>query len=174
MRLKETLKKNSYIVKLYVLVVTDFHRIRKFLRNRMGRSFWILTHKTRFSYGKANEDKIYCVIGRSTSYAGITSTVMYMLSDIYQATKKGYIPVIDFTDVHTPLWRDESRYGLDNSWELYFEQPIQGETLETVYKSKHVIRLIDCPQPWDTPDWQKFWEWSQKNVAFYYETKPSG
>ena len=127
----------------------------------------MLSHKTRFSYGNANKNKTYCLIGRSALYAGVTSTVMYMLPDIYWAVEKGYIPVMDFTNVNVPLWQNESRRGLENAWEYYFEQPWGGETLENVYQSKHVIRLIECPQPWYTPDWQNFLNWSQKDVIFW-------
>ena len=102
------------------------------------------------SYGRENEDKVFYVIRRHASQAGLFSFVCTNIGAVYEAQQKGYIPVIDMMNSVNPMLKQE-QIGKINAWDIFFEQPC-GYQLTDIRKSKHVI-LGTIHPPKDFPEY---------------------
>lgn len=96
-----------------------------------------------YSYGDKNKDKKFFIITCNNPANGIYSTIFYILPFIDYAIKKRYIPIIDFKNCYLPLLQDEENKGIENAWEYYYEQPMNEFSLEEVYQSKNVIKMVE-------------------------------
>lgn len=106
---------------------------------------WI-GRESRRSFGEKNPDKTFYVIRSvdcdSKFYIGARLNLManyfYVVSHLFYAEKKGWIPVVD--EMNYPVYNsvDKPINGSRNPWEYYFVQP-SPYSLEEVYQSKHVI-----------------------------------
>lgn len=135
-KIKEILKKSHLIVALYERYAETFRiYLDKIRRNKV------------YHYGDKNVDKTFFLIsfkpgGAETMYSrmGIYSlTMCFALPFIDFALKRGWIPVIDLKDSYVPALQDIGRMNLENAWEYYYEQPIEGISLEEVYQSRRVL-----------------------------------
>lgn len=107
---------------------------------RFFRTIYILIKNPRFleyrkSFGKKNPDKIFYVIRPNSEdgIQGLMSLFIQTMRKIDYAKRKGYIPIVDFKNYKTQYWD-----GINNAWELFFEQPT-NISLEEIYQSKNVI-----------------------------------
>lgn len=95
-------------------------------------------HKKRF--GSANPEKTFYVVRGCGKEAGLFALYIGVLNEVYECTKKGWIPVVDFTKGRTQYNEDfPVRENIWNAWEYYFQQPQNAYSLEEVYQSKNVI-----------------------------------
>lgn len=130
--LKNRVKKLPYMIQLYEWMVIKLRTPRV-----------KLTVKTHYSYGTENADKKFYLIRCNNIHNGLFSTVFYILPYIRYALKKHYIPVIDLKNTYLPLLQDGDKKGYENAWEYYYEQPIEGYSLDDVFQSKQVIYMTE-------------------------------
>ena len=90
------------------------------------------------SFGKDNLDKIFYVIWREKSHAGLFSNVFHVLTHLGYAKDLGLTPVVDMENFATLYNEPEPVGGSKNAWEYYFLQP-SPFSLKDVYRSKRVI-----------------------------------
>jgi hypothetical protein len=64
----------------------------------------------------------YFVIRRNEKHLGLFSYVITNCGNTFLALRKGKIPVIDMCSYKNP-YLPESKVGIINAWEQYFEQP---------------------------------------------------
>lgn len=88
-------------------------------------------------YGRENPDKTFYVIRRRDAYCGLFSLYITTLVRIDEALKKGFIPIVDMQNSFN-LYLDEEKIGKENSWEYYFEQPM-NYSLNDIIKSKNIV-----------------------------------
>ena len=95
------------------------------------------------SLGRENPEKTFCVIGyendKFSSNQGVLSTWQVFSKQIVYALQKGYVPVVDLLNNYRPMLLDSYNKGKQNAWNLYFKQPQNDFSLESVLKSKRVI-----------------------------------
>jgi hypothetical protein len=90
------------------------------------------------SFGRLNPEKVFYVIWREKSTAGLFSNVFHVLAHLSYAHEFGLTPVVDMEHFPTLYNEAESIQGSKNSWEYYFNQPVQA-SLADAYKSKRVV-----------------------------------
>ncbi len=129
-KLKEHLKKFTFIVALYEWSVEGIRKILYVLMRYIPRR-----------YGKLNQDKTFFLISFEVGNAvGLYSMIMFvMIPFIEFAEKRGWLPVIDLKGTHVSLIQDDDKRETENAWEYYYEQPAKGILLEEVYQSRRVI-----------------------------------
>lgn len=89
------------------------------------------------SYGQLNQNITFYLILFPWPRAGFCAALLYFISHISFAHKKGWIPVIDMKYIPNQ-YQKKGKTGIDNSWEYYFES-LSPYSLEEVYQSKNVI-----------------------------------
>lgn len=151
--IKKNLKKNKAVLAVYEVVFGKLHRAGRKVRKELQILKTRMTVKTHFCFGDKNRDKTFFVIACDSKYMGLYSMIFYMLPFIEYAHKKKYIPMIDLQESNMPLIQDEDRFGLENPWEYYYEQPGKGYTMEEVYQSRNVIIMKDGAFRIEMPDW---------------------
>lgn len=151
--IKKNLKKNKAVLAVYEVVFGKLHRAGRKVRKELQILKTRMTVKTHFCFGDKNRDKTFFVIACDSKYMGLYSMIFYMLPFIEYAHKKKYIPMIDLQESNMPLIQDEDRFGLENPWEYYYEQPGKGYTMEEVYQSRNVIIMKDGAFRIKMPDW---------------------
>ena len=90
-------------------------------------------------YGKLNKDKIFYVLRADAPRWGILTTYIWFIKSMEWAIHQGYIPVVDLKNYYMDMVQDEEKMYKENAWDYYFVQPFPEYTLESVYKSRHVI-----------------------------------
>lgn len=90
------------------------------------------------SFGKDNLDKVFYVIWREKSQAGLFSNVFHVINHLDYAKNLGLTPVVDMENFATLYNEPQAIDGSKNAWEYYFRQP-SAFKLKDVYKSKRVI-----------------------------------
>lgn len=133
--IRDRLKKNKLIVKIYESVFGPIHGLEYKIRHMELPS----TEKTHFSYGKLNKNKKFYVIKYSRPECGIFSMILHLIPQMEYAFRKRYVPIIDCRETYLPMIQDKENEGKENAWEYYFEQPRGNYPLDEVYQSKHVI-----------------------------------
>ena len=134
-RMKDRIKNCKVIVGIYELVMEPVHKgLRK--TKELKKKFV----RTRFSYGTCNQDKVFYLITSDVATCGLFSLILVnVLPFLKIGEKKGYIPIVDYKNtVYLPMIQDVERYGKENPWEYYFEQPGGNYTLDEVYKSAKI------------------------------------
>lgn len=127
MRIKEILKKNKFIVRMYEAV---WGRLNKYRENYLWR-------ERKISWGEENADSIFYVIRRKPDADGLFAYVNTGLGLINYALKQGYIPVVDMQSTANTYLNSEF-IGKENAWEYYFEQP-KGYSIDDIKHSKNII-----------------------------------
>lgn len=115
-------------------------------------------------YGIQHKGKIFFVIRFQNENMGLCSILFCVLPFIKYAKKKGYLPVVDYTNYFLPMLQDNKG---KNSWELYFEQPTAGINLEDVYSSQNVILAPENMFPPSTPDWRYGFPTNNRVLTFW-------
>lgn len=152
-KIKEKLKKNKAVLDVYETVFSRFHATSRELQKELQILKTRVTVKTHYCFGDKNKGKTFFVISCDGKRMGLYSIIFYMLPFIEYAHKKNYIPMIDLQKSNMPLIQDEDRFGLENPWEYYYEQPGKGYTLDEVYQSRNVIIMKDGAFRIKMPDW---------------------
>lgn len=96
-------------------------------------------HYHRFGFG----GKTYYIIRRADNRTGLFSLFNTNLGHIYYAVQRGYIPVVDMMNYEN-CYLEESKMGVENAWEYYFEQPM-GVGLKEAYAGRKVILSEGVP-----------------------------
>lgn len=117
------------------------------LRKKAAAYYW---RERKVSYGQDNPDKVFYVIRRHASRAGLFSFYATSLGSIVEAVSKGYIPVIDMQNSINPMLNEKS-VGKENAWDYYFMPPA-GFTLRNISHSSNVI-LGSINPPEEFPDY---------------------
>lgn len=99
------------------------------------------------SFVKQKNEPIYYIIRRDYRKIGLFSIVITTLARMDYAKKKGYVPVIDMQNYESS-YLDNSRLGIDNAWDYYFQQEV---SVEEAYASGNFI-LSDMSIPDDRPN----------------------
>lgn len=133
--LKDSLKKNKHLVKLYESIFGPIHGLKYEIMNMELPS----TERTHFSYGKLNKGIKFYVIKYHRPECGIFSMILHLIPQIEYAFRMKYVPIIDCRETYLPMLQDKENEGKENAWEYYFEQPGGDYSLDEVYQSKHVI-----------------------------------
>ena len=99
------------------------------------------------SYGDKNEHKkfrVLCNKDKSASRQGLLSTVSFLLPNMIEARRYGYIPVVDLCRNARcqPLLQEPYLAKKENAWEYYFTQPNREISLDEVRESKCVEEQI--------------------------------
>lgn len=152
-KIKEKLKQNTVVLAVYESVFGKLHKAGRRVQRELGIVKTLMTVKTRFCFGDKNKDKTFFVVSCDGKQMGLYSMIFYMLPFIEYAHKKNYIPMIDLQKSNMPLIQDGDRFGLENPWEYYYEQPGKGYTLDEVYQSRNVIIMKDGAFRIKMPDW---------------------
>jgi hypothetical protein len=90
------------------------------------------------SFGSKNPDDRFYVIRRTPPGAGLFSNFLLVLMHLYYAEQYGYKPIVDYKNYSNFYKEKDLINNSSNSWEYYFNQPI-NTPLEEVYKSSNVI-----------------------------------
>lgn len=102
-------------------------------------------HRERiFSYGDANPDKTFYIIGVPYTTAGLFAIVKSVFCHICYAVQQGYVPVVDMQNFKSQLSDVDSKD--ENAWEMYFLQPA-GYNLQDISMSKNIIKSSSLPFP---------------------------
>lgn len=152
-KIKEKLKRNKAVLDVYETVFSRFHAAGRKVQKELQILKTRVTVKTHYCFGDKNKGKTFFVISCDGKRMGLYSIIFYMLPFIEYAHKKNYIPMIDLQKSNMPLIQDEDRFGLENPWEYYYEQPGKGYTLDEVYQSRNVIIMKDGAFRIKMPDW---------------------
>lgn len=104
------------------------------------------TREKRKTFGALNTDKIFYVIrsidNENKFYIGPVNNLLanyfYVLSHLYYAQIKGWIPVVDMFNYPVYNSLPYPVNGTMNAWQYFWQQP-SNYTLDEVYKSKNVI-----------------------------------
>lgn len=163
-KIKGSLKKNRTVLALYETVFGKLHMVHRRVQKDVRILKTRMTVKTRFCFGDKNRDKTFFVISCDGKQMGLYSMIFYMLPFIEFAHKKKYIPMIDLQKSNMPLIQDEDRFGLENPWEYYYEQPGKGYTLDEVYQSRNVIIMRDEAIRLTMPDWNTMFPTTDKEI----------
>jgi hypothetical protein len=99
------------------------------------------------SYGAENPDKIFYIIAWENMNTGLAYRILNNVRHIAYALDKGYIPIIDMQNYNNQ-YVDDGKYGKENAWEYYFEQPTRYR-LDDISESKNIIisynsHLVPC------------------------------
>lgn len=97
--------------------------------------------------GEEYTEKVFYIIGFDEGWCGLYAIVMHQLTHIAYALDKGYVPVIDLCNFKN-AYLQENLLGNENSWEYFFEQPM-NHRLEDINKAKKVIYSVRYPDPPD-------------------------
>lgn len=152
-KIKEKLKRNKAVLDVYETVFSRFHAAGRKVQKELQILKTRVTVKTHYCFGDKNKGKTFFVISCDGKRMGLYSIIFYMLPFIEYAHKKNYIPMIDLQKSNMPLIQDGDRFGLENPWEYYYEQPGKGYTLDEVYQSRNVIIMKDGAFRIKMPDW---------------------
>lgn len=123
--------------------------------------------KKQFKKSGSFADKTFYVIRVRYDNCGIMAYFRYVLSKIWYATQKGYIPVVDMQNGKNAYLTKEE-IGKVNTWEYFFEQPA-GYSLEDINDAKNVIfsSLNHCePKSFYV---QKIYDIAEKYIRFNKE-----
>jgi len=112
--------------------------------------------RRRVSVNGGDPDKIYYVIRRKHTRAGLMSMLLVTMGHIRYACSKGYIPVVDWKNNLNPYLIKEE-VGKINAWETFFEQPCGVSLEDCEKKSKLIISngndiRIVCGRPAALPE----------------------
>ena len=103
------------------------------------------------NYGEKNPDKIFLVLEFERRGLGVLAITFQMLGAIKYARENGLIPIIDFKNHFLRTLQTTDKRHKENAWEYYYEQPLQGITLDEVYESKNVMHCDEFA--WCNPIW---------------------
>ncbi len=88
--------------------------------------------------------KIY-VIGLARYGCGLVSLLTSVYNHVRYAFQNGYVPIVDFKHYDNLYFKDDRKYH-DNSWEYFFEQPMQknlnditSETSVIISPDTHIV-----------------------------------
>jgi hypothetical protein len=114
-----------------------FDSIVKIRKNFQVINEELTKHKVRkVSFGNKNKEINFYVIKRSPG-AGFFSNLLYVISQLQYANKKGMVPIVDMQNFPTYYNQKKNIKDIKNIWELYFNQ-VSDYSLEEVYQSKNV------------------------------------
>ncbi len=103
---------------------------RKAIAVRLVRAFGFDRERyVRFPWVAA-DGPVYYIVRRNLDWgdAGFFSNWLYALTHVAYAKEKGWIPVIDMRNYHTLYSEKHPVNGTRNTWEYYFEQPVDTRT----------------------------------------------
>lgn len=131
------------------------------------------------SYGVLNSDKtFYLIRPRQDGVEGLMSLFGTVITKIYYAREKGYIPVVDFKNYNTQLL--DAQLPNTNAWSYYFTQPSQYP-LKEVYRSKNVVlsgtdltkwyRIDFFDNPYNPINQKKAYDFIFSNIDFSKKVK---
>lgn len=170
--IKEKMKSSKTAVALYEAVFGRVHSACRAFHKELDIAKTRLRTKTRYCYGNSNRDKTFFVISCNTTAMGLYSMIFYVLPFIAYAVRKNYIPVIDLK-TYLPLIQDEEKAGIENAWEYYYEQPVKQYALEEVYRSKHVIVMVDGAFRIQMPKWNEMFPTDEKTLKYWHNVVAS-
>lgn len=79
----------------------------------------------------------YYILRRNWSGTGLFSNFIVFAGHIRYALSKGWLPVIDMQNYANPYLAPD-KFGKENSWEYYFEQPLRIG-LEQAYNGENIV-----------------------------------
>ena len=79
----------------------------------------------------------YYIVRRKFTTTGLCSNFLLFAGHIRYALSKGWFPVVDMQNYVNPYLAPD-KFGKENSWEYYFEQPLRIG-LEEAYNGENVI-----------------------------------
>lgn len=165
--LKERAKRNSALVKYYVLIVGGGKRWKKKMGKVIRKVILWFTVKRHCSYGTRNKGRVFYLIQWQKPSHGLFSMTLYLLPYILYAVEKGYIPVIDLKNSYMPMLQDLDKKGKENAWEYYFEQPFYPYDLSEVYQSSNVVIKVDELDKTRCPDWNAIFPTDEETLKYW-------
>ena len=165
--LKERAKRNSVLVKYYVLIVGGVKRWKKKMGKAIRKVILWFTVKRHCSYGTRNKGRGFYLIQWQKPSHGLFSMTLYLLPYILYAVEKGYIPVIDLKNSYMPMLQDSDKKGKENAWEYYFEQPFYPYDLDEVYQSSNVAIKVDELDKTKCPDWNAIFPTDEETLKYW-------
>ena len=115
---------------------------------------------------------------RKKLWPGLFATFVIVLARVKYAKTKGWIPVVDMQNYPSSYLAPE-KFGKENAWEYYFEQPM-GICLEEAQNGESIVLCgeeYQIPPPWGMTSWWKsrkdlFAEWQNLVKDGYLKIKP--
>ena len=87
----------------------------------------------------------YFICRRKSETAGLFARYNLIAGQILYATSNGWIPVVDMQNYKNPYLPPE-KFGKENSWEYYFEQPFRVG-LEEAYNGENIVLSYSVVKP---------------------------
>ena len=102
--------------------------------NKEKDEFW----REKILRNDGDDDKVYYIIRRKDSGAGLFSLLLTTIGHIDYAIKRGYVPVVDWQNYPNP-YLEKEEVGKINAYEYYFEQPFNVTVDECKTKPKVIL-----------------------------------
>lgn len=88
----------------------------------------------------------YYICRRGSTTVGLFGRFNLIAGQIIYAMSKGWIPVVDMQNYKNPYLPPE-KFGKENSWEYYFEQPLRVG-LEEAYNGENIVLSGNTVKPY--------------------------
>jgi hypothetical protein len=124
--IKRAIKKSTYNTPIWNIIYLAYSEL--FLREGKQR---------KESFGTKNADKTIYIIKVDSKITGLCGIVYQVLNELKWAYDNNYIAYVDMKN-GTNQYSDFRIEGVDNPWEIFFEQ-LSELSMDDVYHSKNVI-----------------------------------